>query len=492
MHNRDGRTEPQDLDAVSPGQTRTDGARPDAVSRPIRLLDEPESVDITRFGDARFRAYMTEWEFQIASQYARRTFGMYWAAPRRMFLTPILAAASARFCQYAPALFPDEVIHSAGLLVWTAPGEESMGDLERMEVAKLARAGASIFRDRIGEGIALAELGLEPAMSLADRVAALKKWLAGTELPVAWVALQLPAAVAVGAGQLERLLLAERPFRDLGECFAALAERQGIKTWEDALLGAVDYWNEVRGSAFLHSLAHRAPLQSRAERIPAPPQTRAPDRNGNRSLLKKLVTRLGRAKREAEVARSEADARLARVSAAEREIADVRRGRDRAMERLKKVEAENTALRAQLAAASVPEPAPDQAMAPAAPEQVISSIAPVPLPPLESVFAGRLVYLYTGIERAAAREAMAGTLEHYGATCEVFDGNRTRPLGPERFPPDALVIIETSHLCHSNSERIEARARASGAWFYVGAAGSAALAGRVAERWWRTHQGRVA
>ncbi len=454
---------------------------------------EPEHADITRLGDARFRDYMTEREFQTASQFARRTFGMYWAVPRRTFLTPILAAAAARLCQYAPALFPHGLIHSARILVWTAPGEESMGDLERMEIVKLARAGAQVLRDRIGEAAALAELGLEPAMSLADRVKALKVWLASTELPAAWVALQLPAAVAVGAGQLERLLVAERPFRDLGECFSSLAERQGIKTWEEAVFGAVAYWTEVRGSAFLHSLAHRTPHQSPASREKTRPRPRSQEHETQRALFKKMATRFGRAKREAETARAEADARLARVSAAERELAEARRGRDRVTERLRNLEAENAELRAQLAAVSAPAQAPELAPVPgpAPPEQIISSIAPAALP-LESVFAGRLVYLYTGIERAAAREAMAGALKSCGAICEVFDGNRTRPLGPERFPADALVIIETSHLCHSNSERIEARARASGAWFYVGAAGSAALAGRVAERWWRTHQGRVA
>ncbi len=106
-----------------------------------------------------------------------------------------------------------------------------------------------------------------------------------------------------------------------------------------------------------------------------------------------------------------------------------------------------------------------------------------------TVLAGRRVYLYTGIEREAAREAMARALAEHGAVCEVFDGNSLGQLGPSRFPADALVIIETSHLCHNGNNIIQARARASGAWYFQGKAGSGSLARRVAERWWMTHPG---
>jgi hypothetical protein len=83
---------------------------------------------------------------------------------------------------------------------------------------------------------------------------------------------------------------------------------------------------------------------------------------------------------------------------------------------------------------------------------------------------------------------MARVLERYGATCQVFDGNRLSELGPQRYDPGALVIIDTRQLCHSASDAIEERARSSGAWFYVGPAGPGSLAQRVAERWWRTHR----
>jgi hypothetical protein len=104
------------------------------------------------------------------------------------------------------------------------------------------------------------------------------------------------------------------------------------------------------------------------------------------------------------------------------------------------------------------------------------------------VLAGRQVYLYTGQPRAAARREMARALERHGASCEVFDGNRLSELGPTRYDPEALVIIDTRQLCHAATEAIEERARVSGAWFYVGPAGQGSLAQRVAERWWKTHR----
>jgi hypothetical protein len=81
------------------------------------------------------------------------------------------------------------------------------------------------------------------------------------------------------------------------------------------------------------------------------------------------------------------------------------------------------------------------------------------------------------------RYQMGQAFERHGAICEVFDGNRLTDLGPERFDPDAIVVIETRNLCHAANDLLIERARASGAWYFVGPAGAAGLARKVAERW---------
>lgn len=410
MNNGDGRTEAQDLDALFPGLTRKPAAGPRPVDGVIRLFDGPQPVDPTHPGHGRSLAFMSTRQFQAANDGAVRKFGGYWADQRRMFWTPILAGAAVRLWELAPGLFPPGLATPSGLLALTTPDDGPLDEVGLMAVAELALAGAPIIRDRVGEGRALAELGLGPAMPVADRV---------------------------------EVLTASGLYRVLGECFAAMAERQGMRTWDKALVSTLAYWRDPRGSAVLEALVRPAPAPARQDREEVRPRLRTTAQDTHRPLLKKLATRLGRAKREAEVARAEAEASRARVQVAEREIAEARRGRNRATERLRTVEGENAELRAALVAVIPAEPARASESARSEASAMRPASAPAPAPPPETVFAGRLVYLYTGVERAAAREAMAGALEHHGAICEVFDGNRGTLLGPVHFPTEALVIIET-------------------------------------------------
>jgi hypothetical protein len=282
---------------------------------------------------------------------------------------------------------------------------------------------------------------------------------------------------------VREFLLAGGQYRGLGAAIGTRAERQGLTTWETAVQHSIGYWRDPRATAVLRTLLD-APSPAEPPKVLEEP----PRREGNPRQLKKLESKLTRAREESAAARAEAEARLVRLSAAEREAAEARQGRDRAAARLQIVEAENAELREALRLVS---PAPAEAdPIPArteSSEPALPLVAPSPPPSLETVFKGRLVYLYTGVERADAREGMGRALESHGAICEVYDANRIGQLGPDRFPPESLVIIETSHLGHSTSGAIQARARASGAWSYVGATGSGALARRVAERWWKTH-----
>ncbi len=479
-----------ELDALFPGLSRGPAPRPSLVQNgvplpaPLILGDLVASSRDRPLASARLAAVPE------ADRLVAKLYGAYWADPRRMLWTPFLAGAAVRLSEIFPQLFSADLLPSATMLATTASATEPMWNIERMAIAELALAVVPLLRECWAEDRALAELGLDPEMSLADRVQAVKHRLPESPKAAAWMAVQLPATLLVGGGSVDRLLLASGPYRELGAGFAALAGRQGIERWEDAVVNAIEYWRDLRGSGSLEAMFRYTATRSELDDRAARPRAEGKSLEAIHPRLRKLEARLAQAKREAEAARTESGSCLARAATAQREAAEARRGRDRAAERLRRVERENAELREAL---RLLHPAPsgqelEAVRSEALPPTPLAQAEP-PRPSLAAVFAGRLVYLYTGIERVAAREAMARALERHGASCEVFDGNSLGQLGPNRFPAESLVIIETSHLCHNGSNMIQARARASGAWVYVGATGSGALARRVAERWWKTHRG---
>jgi len=119
--------------------------------------------------------------------------------------------------------------------------------------------------------------------------------------PVAWVALQLPAALTIGVASIDRLLQASRPYRELSTAFAALAARQGMRSWEEAVHGALIYWRDPRGSATLERMVR--PLRPAAAGRPANGREIRPRNSageGSRPHLRKLEAKLAQAKEEIE------------------------------------------------------------------------------------------------------------------------------------------------------------------------------------------------
>ncbi len=411
----------------------------------------------------------------------------YWADPRRTFWTPILAGASISLWvqEHARFPFPGMLAPSALLVSECVRAGKEMDDLERSAVAELALHGVMALRALWPEARALAELGLDGSLSLAERRAALEERLATTRQPVEWLTVLLPSALLPDAVPVREFLTGTGQYRGLGARFAELAERQGLTTWEDGIRESIGFWGDPRGNSVLRALLAGSGRDARPRE-----KKESLRRDGRSHLLRKLDAQLAQAKEAEAMARAEAEARRERLAAAQREAAEARQSRDRVAERLRRAEEELEALRA-----LVPEPQPSSAEPEPIPVRSATMEATVPdkiadsEPDPATVLAGRRVYLYTGVEREAAREAMGRALEEHGAVCEVFDGNSLGQLGPSRFPADALVIIETSHLCHNGNNIVQARARASGAWCFQGKAGSGSLARRVAERWWMTHPG---
>lgn len=464
-----------DLDALFPGMAP--GSRP---------LPPPEGGGVRALEDRRFApalppprrtAYLDEGPV-TRDGLTRRSFGAYWAHPTRTLWTPMLAGVMARLSETEGKHHP-EPDPEPGLAESSA--DSPLTDdrqLSRAMFVPLAGLALQFLQSWWGEARSEHALRLGPSASLVDRVRVLRGLLDDTTLPAPFAVAMLPALLTRGRGQDDQFLQATGLYRQLGDAFGRLAARQGITTWEQAWLASRRYWEDERGMAFLRSLsAHRSQPAAVVKPEPRPVPAASPESTRLEAELVAAREALGRL-------RDESDARLARVAALQRELAEARQARERSVDRARQLEAELAALRTpRLAAEPSPSPAP-LAMPAEAP---VTRTPAASRPRLAEVFSGRLVYLFTGVERAGTREAMARALERHGATVLAYDGNRLAQLGPERFPAEAMVIVETRQLSHSANDLLVERARASGVWVYVGPTGPAGLARRVAERWSQTH-----
>jgi hypothetical protein len=95
------------------------------------------------------------------------------------------------------------------------------------------------------------------------------------------------------------------------------------------------------------------------------------------------------------------------------------------------------------------------------------------------------VFLFTGQLRGAVAAEMGRELERIGAEEPQVHIVHKGSLGPETFPEDAVVVMDLRFLGHKHSERIEARARRSGANYLPVKSGKGGLARAVAEAWVR-------
>ena len=95
--------------------------------------------------------------------------------------------------------------------------------------------------------------------------------------------------------------------------------------------------------------------------------------------------------------------------------------------------------------------------------------------------AGRRVLLYTGQAAADAREAMRQAFFDSGAA-EVDCYWTNKSLGPDRVPPDRIVVIDVTFMSHATANRVDAMARRSKAQLCYTKAGSARIAQDVAAR----------
>jgi hypothetical protein len=367
----------------------------------------------------------------------------------------------------------------------------AMLDAARDTITSLVYVMAASFRGAIPESLVLDQLNLEDGASMATRLARAECWVDQTDCPAPWAALILVSALTVGGDGIVAFLRADRQYRTLGGRFAGLAARQSLDSWAAATRASLEFWGDVRGDFLIRVLLENDVTrnQQRVAWNEERNRLHAVITATKRTWPQKLERRLGRAKVEVQEVRNQLAVQKREHAELNRLLLQARQARDRAVERTQAIEVEMAALRNRLPVdpdesgrTGVPRQDPDLVAAP--PPLRLVDAAPSP----DAIFAGRHVYLFTGAESAGMRREMGRAFERHGATSEVFDGNRLTDLGPERFERDALVVIETRNLCHAANDLLLERARASGAWYFVGPSGAAGLARKVAERWARGGQ----
>jgi len=117
-------------------------------------------------------------------------------------------------------------------------------------------------------------------------------------------------------------------------------------------------------------------------------------------------------------------------------------------------------------------------------EETLTGEAP---PAATDAFVGRRVLLFTGVEAADARAALAHGFRQLGAAhVDCYWTDKTR--GPETFPADAIVAVDVTQMAHTVWHKIQDRARAAGAWCYSGRHGAAKMARATAAAWERSQE----
>ena len=102
--------------------------------------------------------------------------------------------------------------------------------------------------------------------------------------------------------------------------------------------------------------------------------------------------------------------------------------------------------------------------------------------PPADLLAGRRVLLFTGVDNADARTALAKGFWDLGAAqVDCYWTDKAR--GPDAFPAEAIIVADVTFMGHSDWDLIQDRVRSSGAWWYWGKHGAATLSRAVAAAW---------
>jgi hypothetical protein len=373
-------------------------------------------------------------------------------------------------------------------------GEATLADQDALDLANAVTWDRGVFALLVpARSVASDALGIDPQLSGPGLVRRLAEVIPTAPVPVAEIALrveQLLWPLVQSGTRVDFLPRAHTKFAAVTRAIDARCREAGLATWEDALRHAHAHWTATGWRDLLFRDA--GPVQLYMDDVDAQlAETAKPAKAEDAGL----TTRLHLEERLRDTERSrDALAREAKELAGLRdEVGRLRtqegklkEARDRAQARVKELEARVVELERlsrdqkheldALRPADAEPPSRQAAEPPPPPEP------PVAEPPLPSdLLTGRRVFLFTGQLRAAVAAEMGRELERIGAEDPQVHCVHKGTLGPETFPEDAVVVMDLRFLGHKHSERIEARARRSGASYLPVKSGKGGLARAVAE-----------
>jgi hypothetical protein len=380
------------------------------------------------------------------------------------------------------------------------------GDQETyLSLATFACASLPELLRMVPERLALRLLGLSSWRPETEVIKAFSSWYDSTSTPLPLAALvasraahHLPnTGIALPLGgksaRTLRVRLAERVRSAVG----------ATPRWPEVLRYTLEQWNGTALESLTLSLSAMLvdsvaithfdgqavrELVSQLDHTPVAANSNPPDVD---SLIREASDAIDKAKQSIAIAESEALRRVADVQAeADRRVGASRHEADekvramatrlsRAEDREKQLEAELQRERLHAAKLEAQNHSlrqeRDEYAEQLEGERAAQSDAP---PPPDSTFSGYRILVFTGTEDGSARDAMKEAFIKLGThdvntTCHR--GNRAN-AADAITRDDALVVIDTSFLSHAASDRIRERARAVGAWCYLGSHGSSSIA----------------
>lgn len=349
-------------------------------------------------------------------------------------------------------------------------------------------------------------LDLPFAMGDAELLAAAVKFLGAHPPPSLTESVIVAMTTLVGSGGMSELPLLGKAGRRLRVVLADRLRREGLSTWPQILIAAVDDWslptlerlalhNAAAGDAAIRYVmkiaeadseaASREEPESRADRAAheRPERESATARQAEpgeaeaaEQLIQDAVAEIQYWRTQRDVAQHERDnfaqrdARArSRVESLERQLAGERVRRQTLERELAELRAERDRFVERVAA-----------------EEAVLDEAP---PPPNDAFAGRRVLFFTGVESADTRTAIAQGFWNLGAVqVDTYWADRTR--GPDAFPADGIVAIDVSFMSHPTWSAILEKAKSAGAWYYWGKHGATTMA-RATAAAWAKHQERL-
>jgi hypothetical protein len=344
-------------------------------------------------------------------------------------------------------------------------------------------------------------LGLSLRRRSGDVAPAALRFLASTPAP-SWTESVMMAVLSsmsatAKSPELEIFGKGGRPFRVV---LADRLRREGLVTWPRVLSAAVNDWTvpTLERLAHHHATAGDAAIRyvmdaGDDEEEPAPgkatevvpasnPESLAGAQPGKHAagdgesaaaehLIEEAVAEIehwrqqrDRVQRERDLVAGRDARSRSRAESLERELKAARLAQERLERELRTAREERDRLAEQLAAH----------------EAVADVTVPTALP--ANLFAGRRVLLFTGVESADARAALAQGFWDLGpAQVDCYWTDKAR--GPDVFPAEAIIVADVTFMSHSEWGSIQDRARAAGAWHYWGKHGAATLSRAVAAAW---------